>query len=71
MKTQSSMLFDKKINLRIEAKPKFMKLGVGFSLEERHFLINILKNYHGIVTYTYNDLNTYDTRIIQHAIPMK
>jgi len=39
-------------------------------LEEKSTFIRLLKQYKNVFAWTYDDLKTYDTSIIQHTIPM-
>lgn len=40
-------------------------------LEEKKGIINFICKYHDVVSWTYEDLKTYDTSIITHTIPLK
>ena len=66
----SSLQFDL-INLGIEAEPKYVNLGKCCSPREKSKFISLLKQYKDVFSWTYEDLKTYDTRIIQHVIPIK
>ena len=59
------------INLGTEAKPKYVNLGKCISPGERSNFISLFQQYKDVFTWTYDDLKTYDTRIIQHIIPIK
>ena len=69
--TNSSSMQYKLINLGTEAEPKYVNLGKCFSLGERSRFINLFQQYKDIFSWTYEDLKTYDTCIIQHIIPIK
>ena len=59
------------INLGTEAKPKYVNLGKCCSLGERSKFIKLFQQYKGVFSWTYDDMKTYDTRIIHHIIPIK
>ena len=59
------------INFGTEAEPKYVNLGKCCSPRERRRFINLFQQYKDIFAWTYEDLNTYDTCIIQHIIPIK
>ena len=59
------------INLGIEAEPKYVSLGKCCSPSERSKLFNLFQQYKDVFAWTYDDLKMYDTRIIQHIIPIK
>ena len=59
------------INLGTEAKPKYVNLGKCCSLGERSRFFSLFQRYKDIFAWTYEDLNTYDTCIIQHIIQIK
>jgi hypothetical protein len=51
--------------------PQNINLGKNFSLSERQAFIKLFNKYKDIFAWTYDDLKSYDTNIIQHIIPMK
>jgi hypothetical protein len=59
------------INLGTNSVPENIKFGKNCSLAERKSFIMMFKEYKYIFSWTYDDLKTYDTNIIQHVIPMK
>ena len=59
------------VNLGLEAEPKYVNLGKCFSPGERCKFIKLFQQHKDIFSWTYEDLKTYDTRIVQHAIPIK
>ena len=61
----------KLINLGIEAKLKCVNFGKCCFLGERSKFINLFHHYKDVFPWTYDDLKTYDTHIIQHIIPIK
>lgn len=58
------------VNLGIPKKPQNINLGLGLSSKERMSFIKLLKTYKGVFAWDYSDINTYDTSVIQHTIPM-
>ena len=71
MKTHSSTLQFKLINLGSEMVPKFMNLGKCCSPTERDKFISLFKQYKDVFAWTYQELKTYDTSIIKHVVPIK
>ena len=59
------------INLGYEKDPKNFNLELGFTPIERVAFIKLFKEYKDIFSWTYDDLRTYDMRIIQHVISME
>ena len=58
------------VNLGIELKPHNINLGLGLILDEKSEFIHLLKKYKNVISWNYEDLNTYDTSISKHTIPM-
>ena len=48
-----------------------MNLGKCCSPGERNKFISLFKQYKDVFAWTYEDLKTYDTNIIQHVIPIR
>ena len=57
-------------NLGTEQNPKLINLGVNFSPDEKKYFIKLCKEFKDGFAWTYDDLNTFDTKLIQHNIPM-
>ena len=71
VKTHNLSLQFKLINLGLEADPKYFNLGkCGSPGEMRKFII-LFRQYKDVFAWTYEDLKTYDTKIIQHIVPIK
>jgi hypothetical protein len=70
-KTNNSSMQFEVINLGTNNTPQNINLGKNCSSEERQAFIKLFKEYKDIFSWTYDDLKTYDTNIIQHVIPMK
>jgi ribonuclease HI len=58
-------------NLGIEKDPKYVKLSSNLSREQREEYTELLKEFSDVFYWTYEDLGTYDTNIIEHKIPLK
>jgi hypothetical protein len=48
--------------------PKHVNLGKTLSKEERRAYLRLFRQYQDVFAWSYKDLKTYDTRIIQHTI---
>ena len=59
------------INLGTEVEPIYVNLGKCCSPDERSKFISLFQQYKDVFAWTYDDLKTYDTCIIQHVIPIK
>jgi ribonuclease HI len=58
-------------NIGTEKNPKFVKLSKYLPAEQKQKYVELLKEYSGVFSWSYEDLRTYDTNIIQHKIPLK
>ena len=58
-------------NIGIELKPKIIKLSKTLPQQEKEKYITLLKEYQDVFAWSYEDLKSYDTSIIQHKIPIK
>jgi hypothetical protein len=58
-------------NIGTERDPKFVKLSNSFSREKRDKYTKLLKEFVDVFSWTYEDLRTYDTSIIEHKILLK
>jgi hypothetical protein len=58
-------------NIRTEAEPKMVKLSKWLSPEVKQDYINLMKDFSDIFSWSYDDLKVYDTKVIQHFIPLK
>ena len=70
-KTSSSSLRYEAINLGTEHNPQTINLGTNCTHVERETFMKLFKEYKDVFTWTYEDLKTYNTKIIQHIIPLK
>ena len=70
-KTHSSSLNYKTVNLGNQQNPQLINIGIICSPEEEKDLIKLCKDFKYVFSWKYNDLNTFDTKIMQHKIPMK
>ena len=71
VKTHSSSLQFELINLGTEVKPRYVNLGKCCSPGEINKFISFFKQCKDVVSWTYEELKTYDTKIIQHVIPIR
>ena len=71
MKTYSSSLKYEAINLHTEQNPPNINLGTNWSPTQREYFIKLFKAHKDVFMWTYDDLKTYGTKIIQHIIPLK
>ena len=51
--------------------PRMVKISKALTVEQRKRYINLLKEYVDVFAWSYEDLKTYDTGIIQHKVPLK
>ena len=58
-------------NIRTEGEPKYVKLSRSLTGEQRSEYVGLLKGFADVFAWTYEDLKTYDTSIIEHKIPLK
>jgi hypothetical protein len=71
MKMNNSSIMHTLINLDTQENPKFINLGTCCIEIEKHIFIYFFTKYRHIFYWAYEDMKTYDTRIIQHVIPLK
>jgi ribonuclease HI len=60
-----------KCNISTQEEPKFVKLSSSLTKEKRAKYTDLLREFDDVFTWTYEDLKTYDTSIIEHKIPLK
>ena len=70
-KTNNSSLKYKSVNLSLYKNPQKIILGINYSPTERSSFIKLFKYYKDVFDWTYDDLKTHDTNIIQHIITLK
>jgi hypothetical protein len=70
-KTGSSFPLHETVNLGTPENQKNVNLRKTMSKEERKSNLKLFKKYQDVFAGSYKDLKTYDTRIIQHTIPLK
>jgi hypothetical protein len=70
-KTGSSCPLHETVNLETPEAPKNVNLGKNISKGERKAYPKLFRQYQDVFTWSYMDLKTYDTRIIQHTILLK
>lgn len=67
-KTQSYTLMHEHINLGTNKDLKFFNLSTSFTSKEKQAFVYLFRQYCDVFMWTYDDLKTYDTWIIQHII---
>jgi hypothetical protein len=70
-KTGISCPLHETINLGTQEYPKNVNLRNTVSKEERKAYLNFFRQHQDVFAWSYRDLKTYDTCIIQHTIPLK
>jgi ribonuclease HI len=58
-------------NIGTPEEPKFVKLSRSLTREQRAEYTELLREFANMFSWTYEDLKTYDTSIIEHNIPVK
>jgi ribonuclease HI len=58
-------------NIGTPEEPKFVKLSSSLTTEQRAEYTELLKEFADVFAWTYEDLKTYDTSVIEHKIPLK
>jgi hypothetical protein len=58
-------------NIGTENETKFVKLSRSLTTEQRAEYAGLLREFADVFAWTYGDLKTYDTSIIEHKIPLK
>jgi ribonuclease HI/uncharacterized small protein (DUF1192 family) len=58
-------------NIGTSEEPKFVKLSKSLTEEQRIRYTDLLKEFTDVFAWTYQDLKTYDTSVIEHKIPLK
>jgi hypothetical protein len=70
-KTGSSCPMYKTINLGTPKNLKNINIDKTISKEERKTYLKLFREYQDVFAWSYRDMKTYDTRIIQYIIPLK
>jgi ribonuclease HI len=58
-------------NIDTQEEPKFVKLSRSLTREQRAEYTELLREFVDVFAWTYEDLKTYDTSVIEHKIPLK
>jgi hypothetical protein len=58
-------------NIGTEENPKIIKLLKTLSTEVKQDYIKLMKDFPDVFAWSYDDLKVYDTKVIQHVIPLK
>ena len=59
------------INLGTESNPQNINLGTWCTPIESDAYIKLFREFKDVFAWTYDDLKTFDTQIMQHSIPLK
>lgn len=70
-KMHSSVMQCEVINLGTLDKPQNINLGVQCLDEENASFVKLFKEYKDVFSWSYDDLKTFDTQVMQHMIPIK
>jgi hypothetical protein len=58
-------------NIGTQEEPRFVRLSSSLTREQKAKYTEFLKEFVDVFAWTYEDLKTYDTSIIEHNIPLK
>jgi len=58
-------------NLGSKEEPKYVKLSSSLLEDQRDGYIKLLKEFSNVFAWKYEDLETYDTGIIENRVPLK
>jgi len=58
-------------NIGTPKEPKFVKFSRSLTKEQRAKYTELLRDFSDVFAWTYEDLKTYDTSVIEHKIPLK
>jgi hypothetical protein len=68
IKNQEEEVMD--CNIGTAENPKIVKLSKALPPEDKYMYVSLMKFFYDIFAWSYEDLNTFDTDIIQHKIPL-
>ena len=58
-------------NIEIVEHPRMVNISKELTVEQRNRHIKLLKEHVDVFAWSYEELRTYDTGIIQHKVPLK
>lgn len=58
-------------SLGTEDNPKMIKLSKSLPLDQKLKYVELMREFQDVFAWSYEDLKSYDTSIIQHTIPLK
>jgi hypothetical protein len=58
-------------NIGTAEKPKMIKLSKNLPPDQKPKYIDLFKEFQDVFAWSYEDLKSYDTSVIQHTIPLK
>ena len=59
------------INLGIELNPQTINLGMDCNPTAKTTFIKLFKEFKDVFAWTYDDLKTFNTQVMQHIIPIR
>ena len=61
----------KENNIGTAERPKMIKFSQSFPADQKPKYVDLFKEFQDVFTWSYEDLKSYDTLVIQHTIPLK
>ena len=58
-------------NIGLAEKPKMIKLSKSLPPDQKPKYVDLFKEFQDVFAWSYEDLKSYDTSVIQHTIPLK
>ena len=58
-------------NIGTAENPKMIKLSKSLPADQKPKYVDLFKEFQDVFVWSYEDLNSYDTSVIQHTIPLK
>ena len=58
-------------NIGTKEHPRMVNISKALTTKQRNKYTKLLKEYVDVFSWSYEDLKTYDTSIIQHKVPLK
>lgn len=58
-------------NIGTKEYPKMVKISKALPVDQKLKYIDLFKEFQDMFSWSYEDLNSYDTPVIQHTIPLK
>lgn len=58
-------------NIGTAEKPKMIKMSKSLPIDQKKKYVDMFKEFQDVFAWSYEDLKSYDTSVIQHTIPLK